>query len=283
MKDSCRSRRTTSTAAFIYEEATFGAAKLSGGLRGESVKVGAEEDPRFGDTRNRNFSPASGSIGILYALSREYALALNTSITERAPSYQELFANGRHLATRAFEVGDATLGKERSTAIDLALRKRAGALTGSIGVFHNKFRDFVTLTPTGADDGDPAEPLPVFQYRRVAATFRGVEASMAYTAYDRNGQRVVVEGRADSTRATDRTNGQPLPRIAPFRFGGALAYTAGPVGARLDVMRVSQQNRVAANELPTDAYSMVDVTVSYADAPGRGSMGGVLARHQSAE
>ena len=42
--------------------------------------------------------------------------------TERAPSSEELFSNGPHLATSQFEVGDITLDKEVATGVEAAVR-----------------------------------------------------------------------------------------------------------------------------------------------------------------
>lgn len=266
---------TAATAAFLYEEATFGAAKFTAGLRAESVEVGAEEDARFGGARTRRFAPKSGSLGALYTVARDYAVFSNVSYTERAPTYQELFANGRHIATRAFEVGDRELKLERSMAFDFGLRKRGGPLTGTVNVFYNRFRDFVTLVPNGTDDGDPVNPLPVFDYRHVPAVFRGLEGQLAYIAYERAGRRLTVDLRGDYTRARNRDTGEPLPRIAPHRFGGGISYQVDRTTARLDLMRVGAQNRVAENELPTDRSTMLNATISHTlrsgGAPGAGT------------
>jgi iron complex outermembrane receptor protein len=44
--------------------------------------------------------------------------------TERAPTTEELFSNGPHLATEQFEIGDPNLGKETSTGVEASLRHR---------------------------------------------------------------------------------------------------------------------------------------------------------------
>ena len=92
-----------------------------------------------------------------------------------------------------------------------------------------------------------------------------------------------VELRGDYTRAYNADTGQPLPRIAPLRFGGGLIYALDRIGARIDVTRVQGQDRVSANELPTDGYTMLNAEarnhVSFlkdiAPLPGRGIMVGV--------
>jgi iron complex outermembrane receptor protein len=59
------------------------------------------------------------------------------------------------------------------------------------------------------------------------------------------------------------STGQPLPRIAPWRFGVGLDYRRNAFGARLDITRVAAQNRVATGELPTDGHTMLNAGMSY--------------------
>lgn len=249
-------------AAFLFEELGTGPVTWQLGARVERPTVEADADERFGPADSRRFTTRSGSLGAVYSFNKAYALALTTSYTERAPNYQELFANGRHLASAAFEVGDRDLGKEKSTAVDLSLRKRSGRTTGSIGVFYNRFTDFIALIPTGAFDSDPDEPLPIFQYQGVPAELMGFEAATT-TRLIEAPYRLDLELRADYTRAKNRATGEPLPRISPLRFGGALVWQKAGLGVRLDVLRVQSQDRVAPNELPTDGYTMVDAGVTY--------------------
>jgi len=44
--------------------------------------------------------------------------------TERAPTTEELFSNGPHLATNQFEIGDITLDEETALGVEGAIRFR---------------------------------------------------------------------------------------------------------------------------------------------------------------
>lgn len=250
-------------ALFVFEELRLGALTLQAGGRLERSSVQAFDDPRFGPAETRTFSARSGSLGAVYGLSREYAIALNIAHTERAPNYQELYANGPHLATNAFEIGDRGLQTEKSNAIDLSLRKRAGRVTGSVGVFNNRFDRFVALIadPTFVDP-DPLRGLPGFRYTPVAAEFRGAEAAVNVALVERP-WRLALDLKAETLRATNTDTSEPLPRIAPARFGAGLSWSQGPARARLDVIRAQAQDRVAAGELPTDGYTLVNATVGW--------------------
>ncbi len=280
------STSTRNAAGFIYEETTVGALKLSFGGRMESARVRADAFTAAGlPGDSRSFSPRSGSFGAFYAFTKEYGVAFNYAYTERAPTFQELYADGPHLATNAFEIGDRALGKEKSNAFDLALRKQGAGWTGSVGVFYNRFKDYVALLPsldpaTGerlfrdAEDRslpavtDPgtagyAEPIQQFGYQHIPAEFRGIEAQGTFGLWSRNAQRVDLELRVDYTRAKNRDTDEAIPRIPPLRFGGALVYTGERIGGRLDVLRAQKQDKVPDGEFETDGYTMVNATASY--------------------
>jgi iron complex outermembrane recepter protein len=285
--------KTTSRALFIFEEwQVFGGAdgglKLNGGGRHETTEIssagGGPLDAstgatKFGSASGRQFSPKSYSVAGIYSFNRNWNLSLAHSSSSRAPTQGELFANGPHIATAAYEVGNRNFNLEKSSAQDLTLKFRTGAHSASVGVFRQKFRDFTTLFASGRTRGADGEINPVdadgngnadgsgerilneLVYRAVRAEFRGFEAQGKMRVWDRVGT-LDVELRADRVTATNRDTGTPLPRIAPSRLGVSLDYLFNRTTARLDITRVSAQNRVATGELPTDKYSLVNLTVS---------------------
>lgn len=278
-----------SEALFLYEETAVGKAKFTFGGRAERARVasagGGPIDPatglpRFGLPQTRKFSNQSGAAGMLYSLNESLALAANLSHTERAPTYYELFSNGPHAATGQFEIGDATLAKERSNGFDVQLRWRSGQHSVSLGGYYNRFRNYIAvlnsgntrgmdgeLNPVDADgdgiaDGSGEEILPEALYRAVKAEFRGFEAEGRFRVYEGTGS-LDLNLRGDYVRAKNRDTGEALPRISPLRLGVGLDYRKGSFGAGLDVSHAFKQNRVAANELPTDSYTLVNMTLTY--------------------
>ncbi len=281
--------KTDSKALFIYEELPIGKLKLTFGGRHERTEVSSQRGgstpfggagPRFDPAQARSFSGNSGAIGGVYSFTPGLALALNGTMTERAPTYYELYANGPHAATGSYEVGDSTFAREKSRAFDAALRMRSGAHSGSISVFHSRFKNYIgvfnsgntrgadgelnppeTITP-GVSDNTGEEVLPELAYRAVPARFRGMEAEGKLRLLDRANTLDLLL-KFDYVRADDRNTGLPLPRIAPRRFGAGLDYRWGQFGARVDATWVSAQNRVSANELPTDSYTMLNAALTY--------------------
>ena len=265
--------RTRQRALFAYEELSTGWGKLSLGGRVESVRVGSLGNPdvdRF-DLGSRSFNPRSLALGALVKLSPQWDFTANLASTERAPKDYELFANGPHIATAAYEVGSSALAKEKSTNLDVGVAWKSGPNHFAINAFANRFKNFIALESTGntrSEEGElnPTDPdveaFPEFAYRGVPARFRGLEASGSVRLLQ-SAATVDLELTGDLVRATNRATGQPLPRIAPARLGAALVVASGPWGGRIGLTRAAGQDRVPAGELATPGYTLVNAAVTY--------------------
>ncbi len=261
------SNRTESKAAYIFEELPLdffksNALKLNFGGRMEQVKVESAGGGNFGPGNEQTFTPRSYATGMLYTLDSNWSIASNLSHNERAPSYFELFANGPHLATAQFEIGDTTLQKERSNGVDAQLRWKAGHNSFSVGAYYTRFSNFISLADQGTTVNFEGELLPVARFQPVPAIFKGLEGEGKFRVYDQIGT-LDLNLRGDYVRATDRDSGDPLPRISPLRLGFGFDYKFNRFGSRLDVLRAFKQDRTASNELATDGYTSVNATLTY--------------------
>ena len=215
----------------------------------------AGTDDNF-DVALNTFNQSGGAV---WDFVPDYALALSVAHTERAPTGQELFADGPHVATGAFEIGDAELGIERSLGTDLTLRKKEGTVRGFVGAFYNRFWDYISLNPTGEEEDD----LPVYAFQAVDADFFGFESQVALFLVDRPGEEFSFDIQPDYVWAQDRDNDDSLPRITPFRLKlGTTYYNKDLLRARLEVQQVFAQNRTAEYETSTDGYTMVNLFLS---------------------
>ena len=257
---------TRQSALFAHEELSTSWGKLSFGARVESVNVESKGNPQVArfTPASRSFNPTSYALGALWNVASQWQLTGNLSYSERAPKDYELFADGPHVATNAYEVGNASFSKEQSTNLDIGVKWARGANNLGISAFVNQFNNYIALDATGLlrdsdgngdnislESGGAAGILPEFAYSQVGARFTGLEAS---------GNIRLLEGRqtldlalsADLVRATNTTTGQNLPRIAPARVGAALAWSQGAWGAGFAINHVAAQNDVAPGQ-PTTA------------------------------
>lgn len=263
--------RTRQGALFAFEELGTAWGKLTFGARTESVKVASDGSPlvpRFA-AAERSFRPASVAIGGLWKLAPAWQLTANLARSERAPKDYELFANGPHVATGAWEIGNPDLGKERSLNADLGVEWKEGAHRFALNAFSSRFGNYIALASTGRVNED--EGLPEFEYRGVRARFRGLEASGNVRVLDGASQ-LDLELRGDAVRATNATTGEPLPRIAPVRAGVTLAWEQGAWGARIGFDHSARQSRVPAGEQPTGAHTLWTAALTYRLPAGPASL-----------
>jgi malonate transporter len=170
--------------------------------------------------------------------------------SQRAPKDYELFANGPHVATGGYEVGDAALRKEQATSADLGVQWKAGHDRFKVSAFQTRFSNYLALLATGNTRDRPATArrrrhrlrqrhLGAIGLQRVGAA-RVRLPRRAGPLPGAGGRRVDLrllqststldlELRGDLVRADNLTLGQPLPRIAPVRVGATLAWADGPV------------------------------------------------------
>ena len=206
----------------------------------------------------RRFTAVSGALGASYALAEHVEAGVNVSRTERAPSAEELFSNGPHIATQAFEIGNPDLRKEKSLGAEAYFRVDRRNLEVNLTGFINKFDDFVFEAATG----DEQDELPVFQYFQRDATYYGFEAELSAPLFRAGGFRFVGDVVADYVRATVKGAG-PVPRIPPLRLLGGLEAQSDRLDGRMEVEWVADQDRVASFETPTDGHTLVNASLAW--------------------
>jgi iron complex outermembrane recepter protein len=244
---------------FALETLDRGPLKAEAGLRFEHSSLHADADADLGNAAmRRSFDALTGSIGASYAIAPSLRFGLNLSRSERAPNVEELFANGPHAGTQAFETGDPDLSTEKSWGLEATLRRTGDALSFSASVFHSWFQGYIFDRQTGAvEDG-----LPVFQTSQADARYFGVEFEGS-ARLARIGETIIVaDAVGDYVRAVIDFQG-PAPRIPPLRLLGGIEAQAPLADGRIEIEWVSDQDRVATFETPTDGYTMVNASLAF--------------------
>jgi len=205
----------------------------------------------------REFTNVSASAGAFYRPADGWFLGLSVTRSERAPTESELFANGPHVATRGFEIGDTTLDAEVASSIEGTVHYGGERLSADLHLFGVSYDGFIDLVPTGAEE----DGLAVYQYVQTNADFHGFEVEAAWKLW-REGERTLsLEGAADYVRAAS-DNGPPS-RIPPASVAARLVWEGPQWTGRFEVRRVGEQDRVSDFELPTDAYTLVNLGATW--------------------
>lgn len=246
--------KTRQYGLFTVQSLDLGAVRAEAGGRIEHAAVSAKADAILGnpDTR-RSFTSYSGSLGASLEIAHGWRVGLNSSYTERAPSGEELYANGPHAGTQAFEIGDPTFGKEKSKGLEATLRGTGDGYSLSASLYHSWFKGFIFETPTGATQDN----LPVFQARQADARHYGAEIEASVRVATIGAFKINLDGVGDFTRASIRGGG-PLPRIPALRILGGIEAQSDSVTGRVEVEWVDGQDRITTFETPTSGYTMVN-------------------------
>lgn len=252
---------------FTLQQLTLGRFKAEGGLRYETTTLTAKPSgsARFFEG-TRQFNTLSGSLGAAYELADEVQIGLNASRTERAPSAEELFANGPHAGTQAYELGNPNFRAEKSWGLEATLHAHRGPFNLDASAYYNWFDNYIyeaqTVDTTCVAAAGEEVELPCFQYNQAKARYWGFEADASLRLGQVGGHTIVADLIGDYVRASVVDQG-PVPRIPPLRLLGGLEAQGERTTARVEVEHAFEQNRVAQFETPTDGYTLVNASLAF--------------------
>ena len=262
---------TNQTGFFTLQQFDLGPFKAEGGIRYEHTDVAArtiDGDLRF-FKGERRFNAVSGSIGASYGVSDGIRVGLNLSHTERAPSAEELFANGGHAGTQAYELGSPDFRLEKSWGIEATLHAHGAGFSFDAAAYYNDFSNYISENQTdqaiceaaAAPSGREVD-LPCFQFTQADARYYGIEAEGSVTLTQIGDYKINADLLGDYVHANIVDNG-PVPRIPPARVLGGLEAQSDRLNGRVEVEHVFEQNRIAAFETPTADYTMVNASIGF--------------------
>jgi len=244
-----------SLGAFWVGQRDLGNAELEAGVRLEQV----DYEPSVQGLEDLSFDSFSASLGVLGSVNDSLTLSGLVDISSRAPTIEELYSNGPHLATNSFEIGDPTLNEEDVVALTLSAGYVTDRFEIDASLYTMRFQDYIYEVGTDEEE----DGLPVFRYQQNDATFNGLNlkglvhlAEFGDGDFDLNFSLDVVRGELD-----DVAGNENLPRIPAGRSGVGLSWNNNLWSTSIDYLRVNNQRRVAGTELPTDSYDDLSLFV----------------------
>ncbi|MFC0203145.1 TonB-dependent receptor [Novosphingobium soli] len=207
---------------------------------------------------DRTFDLWSGAVGASWKSGTGFNLGANFVHGERAPSPEELLSDGIHIATQSYEVGDRTLGVEKSNGFEAYLRYNTPTVDFSLTGYLTDFDNYIAPLATGEEE----DGQPVYQYTGVDARFKGFEAAGSVQAAAWTGGELRLDAAADYTHAQIKGYG-PVPRIPPLRVRGGSTVAFGDLRLRGEVEWNAKQDRVGDYENPTGAFTLVNLSADW--------------------
>jgi len=233
---------------FWVGQRALGSLELETGVRFEQV----DHSPSAQGLPDLSFDSFSASLGLLGSLNESLTLSGMLDLSSRAPTAEELYSNGPHLATNAFEIGDPNLNEEDVAALTLSAGYANERIELDSSIYTMQFENYIYEIGTGEE----MDELPVFRWQQGDATFTGANlkglvhlAAVGGGDLDVNFLFDVVRGRLDNGTAN-----RNLPRIPAGRSSIGFSWKNDSWETSIDYLRVNNQRRVAGFELPTDSY-----------------------------
>lgn len=246
------------------------------GLRADQVDVNAASSglsPQNGPVAgagvnagpaiSRAFSPNSVSLGYTAPIGNGWSLGGSLSRVERAPSSFELYADGVHVATDAYEKGNPDLKEERGRHLELTSTWAQGESKFNATAFASRYSNYIALIArSGADAqfNDGGEQIDVFDFTAVPAEFQGVELGYQ-TAYTMGAGKLQPAIQYDLIRGKRTDGGGKLPRISPQRVVASAAYSQQGWTVTPEIVWVSD-SKAGAGDVQVQGYELVNLRVA---------------------
>jgi len=262
---------TRAAAVFWLESTEIGEWQLDIGIRYDDYEIRSTEPeaiPHEGPGEfglaaamhgRRTFNPFSASVGAVWHLDDANHLSFNLARAERAPTAQELFALGPHIASQTFEVGNPGLTVEANTHLEAAWRLHGGSrLTASIVVYYDDFDDFIYQENIGEEE----DGLPVRAWSQQDARFYGGEIELRYDIGRSSSGHWQAYGFFDTVKGELKQGGN-VPLMPPRRIGLGLDWDRQNWAATAVWIHAWEQDRVADYETPTPGYDLLNAELSW--------------------
>lgn len=247
---------------FLLGRRDFGQLGVELGLRHDRQRI----DPA-GSMPDRDHRGSSVSAGARWQLAEGLSLNIGLDRAARLPSAEELYSDGPHAATAAYEIGDASLSEEIANQGEIGLELRGERFNASFDLFSSRFDDFIYLADTGAE----VDELPLREWRQADARFTGFEAEGVWHIAETAVGHFDLQAFGDRVRARLERGGD-LARIPQSRLGAELRWHHEAWRAGLGAIRYFEQDRVAEYETTSAAFTLWSAHVGYAFEAGATSV-----------
>lgn len=252
---------TDKLGAYVFEQTPVDPVGFQLGLRYDRQDT-RSSDPVLPD---RDFRTWTASVGVVWDFLAHWNLSASLNRPERAPTPEELYSDGPHAATGAYEIGNPWLAPEVGAGVEVSLRTEYERFEATLSAFATRYDDFIYLAATG----DEIDGFEVLQFAQADTRFVGFELHGHYEILHRGSGHLHLGFSYDQVAAEFRGTGEPLPRIPPRRGRVALVFLSDRIDARVEGWWVDEQDRVAEHETPTPGYEMLNANIGYKLFAGR--------------
>ncbi len=251
---------TTGFAGYLLEDYEVSdVSRFEGAIRFDYNHIHASPDPNSADSIFRTIDAArtanalTASIGAIQKISHELTASVNVGRSYRAPTVQELFANGLDAPSGTYTIGDAGLSPESGLGVDASLKGSFETVSFEVSPYIN----FISNYLYSYLRGDTIQDFPVRIFSSTDARLFGFEASATVQIVRDLG----LKASAGYVNAEDTRNGVPLPFTPPLRGLMSLRYQGSSYSGLVEWRLAASQSRLGEGETPTEGYGVVNLGV----------------------
>ena len=243
-----------------YAASLFSIASLNGWRDGLEITLSARLGGAFFRPResvvadkdaieDRNFALWAFAVEFSQIVAPGKFLTLDVFRTTRAPTIEELYNQGPHLAAYTYERGNHKLDAESGYGAELEFRDYGEIINWRAAVHSTWFLNH--LAPRATGDTNWSQLLPIYQVSGDDALLMGASASIETSAelgfYAQAGASYVCG-------FYQNENWSDMPQIPPFHFHAEMAYIWSLVRAGINTEFALAQNRLDRYEQRTPGY-----------------------------
>jgi iron complex outermembrane receptor protein len=249
---------TTGWAGYAYEELLASpTTRLQAGVRWDYNKIQTNPypqstDPVFQTLQASRLSNAlTASVGAVQRITPEVTASLSLASSFRAPTVQELFANGLDAASGTYSIGTSTLEPEHGFGVDASLKGNFKTVAFEFSPFLNYINNDIYAFLRG----DTIQDFPVRQFGSTDARLAGFEAVVSVQA----AEHLAIRASSDYVNAQDTRLDVPLPFIPPLRGLLRATYQDDKYTGMVEGRFAASQTRLGDGDTPTDGYAVFNL------------------------
>ena len=251
---------TTGIAGYAYEEYIASpSTRFQAGVRYDYNKIQTDPYPQSTDSVfqtldvSRNSNAFTASLGAVQRFTPEVTGSLSFARSFRAPTVQELFANGLDAASGTYSIGTASLGPETGLGADASLKGTLTNVVFEVSPFVNYIDHYIY----GFLRGDVIQDFPVRQFAATNARLAGFETSVTVQP----AKYFALKASSDYVNAEDTDRNVPLPFIPPLRGLLRGTFQDETYMGMAEWRVAASQTRLGDGDTPTSGYAVVNLGV----------------------
>ncbi len=197
---------------------------------------------------SRTNNAVTGSVGAIQEIGSNLTATVSLARSFRAPTVQELFANGLDASSGTYSIGNANLGPESGYGVDASLKGNFAQATFEVSPYLNYISDYIY----GFLTGDTIQGFPVRHFTASDARLVGFEASAAVMPMPY----LALLASSDYVNAENTQLNVPLPFIPPLRGLLRATYQDQKYMGMIEWRAAASQTRLGVGDTPTAGWAI---------------------------